>query len=917
MIKQNTLQTNFTSGELSPWLLGRSDIERYQNGAEVIENFNVRAQGGLVGRRGTKNVCRTGVQLAEYNVRIVPFEFSRSDAVMIEVSAGSFRFSRAGTPIYSTGVTPYEVLTIYGVSPAVAIPYTSAEIPELQFAQSADVLFITHPNHPQATLSRYGELDWRYEVPEFDYGPYLDQEIGDQDISLTLSSVTDRVALRSSATDFAGTVANNFIEYAYAGQKVLGRVTKQFDSYHVDVEPLEDRSLVLSKEVYSPGLYTGWDGTNNVPTYNTTITGTNVTVAFSAVGVVTQAHIGNYLRFTDTAGTYYWMLVDGVGDIPRQGAYGILATGDILTVTKPSGRLTRGDRRINARLQSSEASFFNLSTDAGRLFRLVIADTVVHARARSSTSYTVVGNTSSGNVQIDLDYASAERVMPGDTITGTGIQANTVVVSSDANDIQSFCTVSLAPTATATGVSLTVAASTATNLGVTLNRSLPRSVEGLTASQNGTTNDWNRGAWYVGNYPQTVSFHEGRLGFAGTALQPQTGWLSKTDDLYNFATTDEKLRVLDDCAINFTIASDTLNEILWMTSRDVLVIGTVGAEWKVAASTQGAPLTPSNISVKAQSSYGSAFTRPISIGQSLLYLQRAGRKLRQMTYDYQTDSQVSTDLTVFAEHILKDHSGGTSMAYQQLPESAVYVLLDDGQVACLTYEPDQKVFSWSRLVLGGPSAVVESIACVPEGNQYRLYLVVSRTINATNVRTIEVLEPEFRPGSTVDWSTRVFMDNYVYFATSHTAYVSGMNDYKGCTISALIDDTVYTGISVAADGTCTLPAAPTTRYAVGFPFSSVLKTFPIEAPGSSGTSQGKQKRIDHLTLRLLNTKNFSHGPSLSLLTTETPTATDLYSGDYRVTFANGYDTRAAYYIVQSNSQPIAILSLMPEVANFS
>ena len=98
MLKINTVQTNFTSGELSPWLLGRSDIERYVNGAEVLENFSARHQGGIVRRRGTRNVCRTYAQGSSANVRIQEFAFSRDDAVLVQISAGRFRFVRRRCP---------------------------------------------------------------------------------------------------------------------------------------------------------------------------------------------------------------------------------------------------------------------------------------------------------------------------------------------------------------------------------------------------------------------------------------------------------------------------------------------------------------------------------------------------------------------------------------------------------------------------------------------------------------------------------------------------------------------------------------------------------------------------------------------------------------------------------------------------
>ncbi len=819
---------------------------------------------------------------------------------------GSSAFPAEGTPIYSSGVTPYEVT---------GTPYTDSQINELQFSQSADVLYITHPSHPFATLSRYSDTDWRYEVPTIDYGPYLDQKVGDQDTSLTLSGVTDRVVLTSTAADFSASVPGDFIQYSFSGQKVLGLVKAKFTNYVVSVEPLEDRSLVFSKEVYSPGLYTGWDVTNSVPTYDATITGTSVTVAFSAVGVVTQEHIGNYLRFTDKAGAYYWMTVTGVGDIPRQGAYGILATGDILDVTVPTGTITRSLRRIAARLTSSDPAFFNLTYDIGRLFRLVLGEYVVHARVRSAATYTLPGITNNGDGFIAMTYEDAAAVTAGDSVTGPGIPGGTTVVASYPNDA-SYVTLSANVTTSEPAGSFVFTASSGQDMGVLLNRSIPRSIEGLTAIQNGTSNDWNKGAWFVGNYPATVTFHEGRLGFGGTTAQPQTVWLSKVDDLYNFGATDEKLRVLDDSAITFTIASDTVNMIQWLMSRQVLVIGTVGSEWKAASTSQGAPMTPTTVSVQAQSTYGCEFVKPITIGKSLLYLQRAGRKLRQMSYDYQSDTQVSLDLTVFAEHVLKDHGGAVQICYQQLPESIVYARLNDGTVGCLTYEADQQVYSWSRFILGGPDAWVESIACVPEGSQYRLYLAVSRTINGATVRSIEVLEPEFRPTSSTDKTTMLFLDNYAS-GGAHAAALTGLNDFKGCTVNAVVDNAVYHDLTVAADGTLTLPAAAATRYAVGFPFTSTLKTFPIEAPAQMGTTQGKVKRMNHLSLRLLDSYGFSHGGSLSRLTYETFNGTAMFSGDKRVPFENGFDTRGAFYVVQSKSYPLAILSLMPEIAQYS
>ncbi len=911
MLKTNTVQTNFTSGELSPRLLGRSDIERYQNGAEIIENMHIRHQGGLEGRLGTQNVARTLEQAQDRIVRIYEFVYSRRDAILIEISEGRFRFYKNGAPIYAYGV-PYEIASIHGTS--TPIPYLNSQINELQFAQSADVLFITHEGHPPATLSRHADTDWRFEQPEYAYGPYMDQQVGDQNISLTVDNVTDRVVLTSTEADFSGVVADQYVEYAYLGQKVLGRVKAVFSDYRIEVEPLEDRSLIFSKEVYSPGTYTGWDATNSQPVYGGPIEGTDITVAFSATGVVTQEHIGNFIRFADRNGTYYWMEVKGVSDILRQGAYGILAFGDILTVVAPAGVVTRSERVINARLRSSSSTFFNLSTDHNRLFRLVLGEYVVHARGRQAIQRDA--EISTGERNIGMSDTSGINV--GDSISGSYIPTGAVVEYIVPNE---YIHISADPTDGGlsplfTVVTVTINANTTQSFGVTLNRSIPRSVEGLTVVQDGTTNDWNKGAWYIGNFPRTVSFHEGRLGFAGTPAQPQTGWLSRVDDLYNFGTTDEKLRVLDDCAINFTIASDTVNEILWMVSRGDLLIGTVGEEWKLASTTQGAALTPTTVSIKSQSTYGSEMIKPIRIGKAVLYLQRAGRKLRQMAYDYATDSQVSLDLTVFAEHVLKDHGGAQQICYQQLPESVLYVRLGDGQIGVFTYESDQQIYAWSRFKIGGPDAFVESIACIPENQEYRLYMVVSRTIAGANVRTIERLKPEFRPAASWDKNEMIFMDNYASGGARPSLLVTGLNDLKGCTVSVFVDGRVWNDQVVSESGTYTLPVDPNTRWAIGFPFESRLKTFPLEVPAQKGTTQGKLKRIDHVSLRLLNTIGFEHGPNFASMREQVSNDTNMMSGDIRLPFDAAADTRGCICIRQRRSRPLSILSLMPESTQY-
>lgn len=733
------------------------------------------------------------------------------------------------------------VTTVYGTGDP--IPYADDDIGQIQFTQSADVLFIVHPNYKPATLSRYPGNEWRYEIRDFDYGPYMPQPAGGDAISLTVDTVVDRITLVSDEPDFLGAMPDYYVEYAVSTQKALGKIVSVVSDYEVIIEPLEERSLVLAREVYSPGMYAGWDGTNSIPTYTNPVVGT-ADIAFSNSQVVTRSTIGNYLRFSDKDGVYYWMLVDGVGDILEQGAYGIIAHGTIQAVIIPSGVVTKSPRTITATLLASNSSFFDAALDVGRLFRLVLGENVVHARVTAFTS--------------------------GDEVA------------------------------------------------VSLSGPVPLTQEGATRVLDSTTTEWQPGAWFVGNYPATVSFHEGRLVFGGSDAEPQTAWMSKTDDYFNFASTDFQNRVQDDSAITFTMSSDTVNAILWMATHSVLLTGTKGSEWVITASAQRDAITPSNITVNQQSSYGSQFSKALTIGHSVFYTQRGGNKLREMVYDYSTDRYSSMDVTVFAEHILRKHGGAVQLAYQLLPESVIYVLCADGQIAVLTYEPDQKVYSWSRFIVGGPDAVVTSIATKTVDAESALYMVVERTINGATLRTIEKLDPSYEPESATDFTEMLFLDGYVEVplaSIDEDLHVYGYSQFAGTAVSILVDDTVHDNIAVSAMGDFTIPTQPATRLIVGFNYTSVFKSFPVETQGRRGTTQAKIKTIPHVSVRVQDTIGFKHGTAVSQLDTVAPlTPLAHQTEDIRVTLGNNYDTRGAYYIVQDRAYPLTILALFPELA---
>jgi len=207
--------------------------------------------------------------------------------------------------------------------------------------------------------------------------------------------------------------------------------------------------------------------------------------------------------------------------------------------------------------------------------------------------------------------------------------------------------------------------------------------------------DWRLGAFSgQTGYPSAVAFFEQRLFFAGTTEQPQTIFGSRSGDFENFTPSN-----LDTGAITNTIATDEVNSIRWLSAGQVLAVGTAGGEFTLSSTTEQDAVTPTNVRVVRQGTRGVHTTRPIRIDNNVLFIQFHQRKLRELSFDFASDSFVSPDLTILAENVSK--TGFVEMTFQQEPDSVVWVVRDDGRLAGLTYLRDQEVVAWHEHVFGG------------------------------------------------------------------------------------------------------------------------------------------------------------------------------------------------------------------------
>lgn len=280
------------------------------------------------------------------------------------------------------------------------------------------------------------------------------------------------------------------------------------------------------------------------------------------------------------------------------------------------------------------------------------------------------------------------------------------------------------------------------------------------------TRTWRLGLWSPRTgYPGSVVFHEDRLFFAGATDAPQRTDGSNSGDYENFSPTSVTGTVTDSHAVAYTLNSNDVNLIRWQVSDEKgLLVGTVAGEWIIRPGSSGGALTPTNVSAKQVTYYGSANIQPAQAGKALIFTQRSARKVRELSYFYNVDGYLAPDMNTIAEHITQ--SGITQMAYQKEPQSLIWCVRDDGVLIGMTYERDLESLKvgWHRHILGGVSdaggtqAKVESVAVIPspDGSREDVWITVQRYINGSVKRYIEYLTPIFN--ATIEQEDAFFVD---------------------------------------------------------------------------------------------------------------------------------------------------------------
>jgi hypothetical protein len=292
----------------------------------------------------------------------------------------------------------------------------------------------------------------------------------------------------------------------------------------------------------------------------------------------------------------------------------------------------------------------------------------------------------------------------------------------------------------------------------------------------------------VEGYATQCAFYKERL----VLSKGQNIWLSVSGDYDNFNSKDPSGNVVTDAAISLPLQSNKVNSIQWLMSSDSLICGATGGEFSIQSITTNLAFGPDNVTAPSISKFGVKSLLPVQVGNVILFVQRAGSKLRDIAYEFVSNQFDSKDNSILADGITL--GGIIQLAYQQEPYSMVWAVRSDGRLISMTYSREQyqeaPYGGWHNHPIAGiyndglfnNPAAVESIAVIPSPNCQRddLWMIVKRTINGVTKRYVEYMKAEryfnddpyssfyVDSGLTLDRSAY----NLVYAATGSTSNAS-------------------------------------------------------------------------------------------------------------------------------------------------
>lgn len=917
MGKIAVMQTNLTGGVWTPLLEGRIDIDKYKSALHIGTNGFVLPHGGFKMRGGTKYLGE--VKDSTDGARFLPFIYNRVTSYILEMGDAYIRFWRSDGTRVEVDDVPVEVST----------PYAFTDLPLVQKKQSWDVVYFTHPDYPVQKLCRYSDTSWTFGEVQWNDGPFLKENL-DKTKAISASAKTGAITLTARHTHSEATMGtwSDTVTTAinpFTGSNLYARfrftVPAGFGvlkSAKIQVTAVPTTAVTLNARIYASS------GGNPTTLVDNSI---NSVIAGGRGSGVAGIKVFNFNDVELTVGSVY------VLEIQASASNATIAFGAVL-----DNASFASDRSTTA-----TTAFSALATD----YRVELSYTVVgnfvifdpkHVGALFRLRHP--GTTTKKTLDGENQFTSAQEIYGKFTIdvtpftgkpwSGRIVLQKSFDSGSNWYDVASFFySTSQEFVETKLGILYRIGCKTGDyHVGkafITLAQDecwgVVKITEYITTYQaratvlhplGGTaaTPMWAEGAWSgLRGYPATITAHEDRFYYAGTAYQPTTIWASWVGDYETMMPSDTA-----ESALNITFVKLD-SPVQWIDSFTAFLMGTLGEEAWVKGP-QNKPITSDNIDSKIQGSVGSCQgPRPVRVESSIYHLQLQRRQIRKISYNFEQDGYLSADMSNWARHLTEP--GIVDMCYQKDPHQILWAWRADGKAAALSAYESEKVLAWSLIETDG---LIESMAVIPGGmgltaGEDQAWMVVKRTIGGATKRYVEVLQNNTLPAARADY---FMVDCGITYSGVATATITGLSHLEGKSVAVLADGVPHPARTVTS-GQITL-LATATKVQVGLPYTMKIMPMRIEVADQSGVSQGRIKRFVDVVFRLYETIDHDDGPLygrndedtdlMPIVLEDADRAKTSKMVDVRVPWPAGWDEEGQIYIEHSSPGPCTVGSII-------
>ena len=824
------IQSSFAEGVISPRLEGQVEIPSYKTSVKTLENFVVLPQGSIGRRPGTYFALNAASDTADGS-RLVPFYYGQGQSYILEFYNNAIRvFSNEGRLLKHDDTNPTDVVTTY----------TTAQIPNLKFTQSADVLYIVHPNHPPRTLSRTIDASsgsrysddtlWTLADISFQDGPY-DEINDDENKKLTVTRMTtgetpvddyDDVVVGGVGVD---TVLNAFVNSSHglqAGMKVF------FTGTVGNLENSGGTTLSLGSTsapyfVVNPTATTFQVATasGGTPVETQLTSGSVFTGALSVTKQIMQKNLSKKVTVTASGTDYAPFVAGDVGRLirinPLAGTekdsrggirWGYIKITDYVSTTVVKG-YAQNDIVLNAATIEHRMSVFN-STDG-------YPETVQIYQQRlcfgGTTKYpSTVWLSKSGDfynfAESELVGASTGNFDPtGALILGEQIlddNAMTFTIDSDTVDKVTWM---------AEGKKLAIGTS--------------GGVFNLYGSENDlTVTPFNFTILKDSAYPSTTA-EPVQIGEILCYVQQNKRKIRE----FKFEGEAEEFAALDLTLRAENITYPGIEQVVYQEQPNSLIWGRL-SNGKLICLTYNAPL---QIYAWSTHTIGGSHTSNFTTTHGSNLFNSTGHGLSD------TDPITFTTTDTLPAGIT---SGQTYYVRDATADTFKISSTSGGDVLSITSD-GTGTHTW---VSYGNHAKVESMAVIPHNNRTQLWMIVKRTIGGSTKRHIEFLEKFYDEQETAQINAH-FVDSGLkkYNSSTYTA-VSGLDHLEGQSLLVYGDGAVQPNQTVSS-GAVTLASSVNTAT-LGLPYVSEVLTLPMMSGPGGGTFAIGKKRMIRVTARL-------------------------------------------------------------------